>query len=180
MVDDYLSFAERVAYILGTWCFTLYNIQRDRPYRIQYAAQILLQALVICKLEYCNGILASLPAWTVKIKNMVVCPVFDKLKRSLVTLMITHHWLSVAVWLIQMSDSCPQDRQWIRTYLFLFFHSDLFPCRILCSSDEQHLLSAARDLNQDFLFLFLGPKWWNKRPIFSWCIVYANLFVICH
>jgi len=42
--------------------YMLYNIGRIRPLLTQKAAQVLVQALVISRLDYCNSLLAGLPA----------------------------------------------------------------------------------------------------------------------
>ena len=46
--------------------FTRYNIQKVRRYLTQYAAQLILQALVMSKLDYCNATLTGLPACVVR------------------------------------------------------------------------------------------------------------------
>ncbi|KAK0146308.1 hypothetical protein N1851_014391 [Merluccius polli] len=42
--------------------FALYNIGRIRPFLTREAAQLLVQTLVISRLNYCNSLLAGLPA----------------------------------------------------------------------------------------------------------------------
>ena len=55
----------------------LYNIRRVRPYFTQEAAQVLIQALVITLLDYCNMLLAGLPACAINpltlIQNCAAC-----------------------------------------------------------------------------------------------------------
>ena len=45
----------------------LYNIRRIRPFLTREAAQLLVQALLISRLNYCNSLLAGLPASTIKL-----------------------------------------------------------------------------------------------------------------
>jgi len=44
----------------------LYNIRRIRPFLTREAAQILVEVLVITPLDYCNSLLAGLPASAIK------------------------------------------------------------------------------------------------------------------
>ncbi len=46
--------------------FALNNIRKIRPFLTQHAAQLLDQALVIPRLDYCNALLAWLPSCTIK------------------------------------------------------------------------------------------------------------------
>ncbi|KAK6301287.1 hypothetical protein J4Q44_G00293850, partial [Coregonus suidteri] len=76
----------------------LYNIRRVRPCLTQEAAQVLIQALVISRLDYCNSLLAGLPACAIKplqlIQNAAARLVFNLPKFSHVTpLLRTLHWL---------------------------------------------------------------------------------------
>ncbi len=67
----------------------------------EHAAQLLVQALVISRLDYCNALLAGLPSNSIKplqmIQNAVARLVFNEPKRAHVTpLFISLHWLPVA------------------------------------------------------------------------------------
>ncbi len=79
----------------------LHNIRKIRPFLTQHAAQLLVQALVISRLDYCNTLLAGLPSNTIKplqmIQNAAARLVFSEPKRAHVTpLVISLHWLPVA------------------------------------------------------------------------------------
>ncbi len=63
----------------------------------KHAAQLLVQALVISRLDYCNALLAGLPSNTIKplqiIQNVAARLVFNEPKRAHVTpLFISLHW----------------------------------------------------------------------------------------
>ncbi|KAI2647987.1 hypothetical protein H4Q32_026596 [Labeo rohita] len=81
--------------------FALHNIRKIRPFLTEQATQLLVQALVIFRLDYCNALLAGLPSCTIKplqmIQNAAARLVFNEPKRAHVTpLFITLHWLPVA------------------------------------------------------------------------------------
>ncbi len=80
--------------------FALHNIRKIRPFLTEHAAQLLVQALVISRLDYCNALLAGLPSNTIKllqiIQNAAARLVFNEPKRAHVTpLFISLHWLPV-------------------------------------------------------------------------------------
>ncbi|KAI2645794.1 Nonribisomal peptide synthase notE [Labeo rohita] len=81
--------------------FALHNIRKIRPFLTEQATQLLVQALVISRLDYCNALLAGLPSCAIKplqmIQNAAARLVFNKPKRAHVTpLFITLHWLPIA------------------------------------------------------------------------------------
>ena len=61
VLDDQLDFKEQVAAKSRSCRFLLYNIRRIRPYLTTYSTQLLVQAMEISRLDYCNSLLASLP-----------------------------------------------------------------------------------------------------------------------
>ncbi len=81
--------------------FALHNIRKIRPFLTEHAAQLLVQVLVISRLDYCNALLAGLPSNTIKPLQMIqnaAALVFNEPKRAHVTpLFVSLHWLPVAV-----------------------------------------------------------------------------------
>ncbi len=77
-----LTFKEQIAKIKRSCRFALHNIRKIRPFLTQYAAQLLVQALVISRLDYCNALLAGLPSNTIKplqvIQNAAARLVFNE------------------------------------------------------------------------------------------------------
>ncbi len=76
-------------------------IRKIRPFLSEQAAQLLVQTLVLSILDYCNALLAGLPACTIKplqlIQNAAARVVFNELKKAHVTpLFIRLHWLPIA------------------------------------------------------------------------------------
>ncbi|KAM9492975.1 uncharacterized protein ACWYII_004673 [Salvelinus alpinus] len=66
ILDNTLSFSTNIKAVTCSCRFMLYNIRRVRPCLTQEAAQVLIQALVISRLDYCNSLLAGLPACAIK------------------------------------------------------------------------------------------------------------------
>ncbi len=60
--DDQLTFKEHIAKTARSCRFALHNIRKIRPFLTEHAAQLLVQALVISRLDYCNALLAGLPS----------------------------------------------------------------------------------------------------------------------
>ncbi len=69
--DDQLTFKEHIVKTARSCRFALHNIRKIRPFLTQHAAQLLVQALVISRLDYCNALLAGLPSNTIKPLQMI-------------------------------------------------------------------------------------------------------------
>ena len=101
MIDDQLTFKDNIASVARLCRFALLNITKIMPYLTQHPTQLLVQAMVISRLDYCNALLTGLPACAVKplqlVQNVAARLVFDQPKRAHVTsLFIELHWLSLA------------------------------------------------------------------------------------
>ncbi len=99
--NDQLTFKEHIAKTARSCQFALHNIRKIGPFLTQHAAQLLVQALVISRPDYCNTLLTGLPSNTIKplqmIQNAAARLVFSEPKRAHVTpLFISLHWLLVA------------------------------------------------------------------------------------
>ncbi len=85
VIDDQLSFTDHIATTARSCRFALYNIRKIRPFLSEQAAQLLVQALVLSRLDYCNALLAGLPACTIKplqlIQNAAARVVFNEPKK---------------------------------------------------------------------------------------------------
>ncbi len=81
--DEQLTFKDQTA---QSCRFALHNIRKIRPFLTEHAAQLLVQALVISRLDYCNALLAGLPSNTIKplqmIQNAAARLVFNEPKRA--------------------------------------------------------------------------------------------------
>ena len=89
ILDSHLSFKTHITAVTRSCRFILHNIRRIRPFITQESAQLLIQATVISKLDYCNSLLTGLPACTLKplqlIQNAAARLVFNQSKFSHVT-----------------------------------------------------------------------------------------------
>ncbi|CAM4733060.1 unnamed protein product [Leuciscus chuanchicus] len=99
--DDQLTFTDHISKTARSCRFALHNIRKIRPFLTEHATQLIVQALVISRLDYCNALLAGLPACATKplqmIQNAAARLVFNEPKRAHVTpLFISLHWLPLA------------------------------------------------------------------------------------
>ncbi len=101
VIDKKLNFTDHITKTCRSCRFALYNIKKIRPFLSEHATQLLVQALVLSWLDYCNAFLAGLPASSIKplqlIKNAAARLIFNELKRTYITpLFINLHWLPIA------------------------------------------------------------------------------------
>jgi len=66
VLDDQLSCNPNINSVARSCRIALYNIRKIRPFLTREAAQMLVQSLVITRLDYCNSLLAGLPASAIK------------------------------------------------------------------------------------------------------------------
>ncbi len=159
MIDDKLNFSDHIA---------LHNIRKIRPFLSEHATQ-----LVLSRLDYCNALLAGLPANSIKplqlIQNAAARLIFNEPKRTHVTpLFINLHWLPIAARIKfkalmfayrTTSGSAP-----------LYLNSILqtyVPSRSLCSASEWRIIvpwsqRGTKSLSQTFTLTV--PTWWNDLP----------------
>ncbi|XP_067235936.1 uncharacterized protein [Chanodichthys erythropterus] len=172
VMDDSLSFTDHVATTARSCRFALYNIRKNRPFLSEHSTQILVQALVISRLDYCNALLAGLPACTVKplqlIQNAAARLVFNEPKRAHVTpLFISLHWLPVAA-RIQFKALMFAYRTTAGSAP-LYLNSLLqtyAPSRNLHSASEQRLVVPSQRGTKSLsrTFSWSVPGWWNDLP----------------
>ncbi|KAK9976737.1 hypothetical protein ABG768_021940, partial [Culter alburnus] len=172
VMDDCLTFTDHVATTTRSCRFALYNIRKIRPFLSEHSTQILVQALVLSRLDYCNALLAGLPACTIKplqlIQNAAARLVFNEPKRAHVTpLFVSLHWLPVAA-RIQFkalmfayrttAGSAPLYlNSLLQTYM---------PSRSLRSASERRLVVPLHRGTKSLSRTFSGsvPGWWNDLP----------------
>ncbi len=101
VIDDKLNFTDHITKTAQSCRFALYNIKKIRPFLWEHATQLIVQAFVLLRLNYCNVLLAGLPASSIKplqlIQNAAARLIFNEPKRTHVTpLFINLHWLPIA------------------------------------------------------------------------------------
>ncbi|MEL7079446.1 MAG: reverse transcriptase family protein [Cyanobacteria bacterium J06582_2] len=174
-LDDQLSFSAHISSVTRSCRFMLYNIRKIRPFLTAETAQVLIQALVISRLDYCNSLLAGIPAAAIKplelIQKAAARLVFNQPKFTHTTsLLRSLHWLPVAA-RIQfktlmlayraMKGTAPSYLQaMVKPYT---------PSRPLRSATSGRLVAPSLRgtcgrSTRSRLFSVLAPQWWNELP----------------
>ncbi len=101
VIDDQLNFSDHISKTARSCRFALFNIRKIRPFLSEHATQLLVKALVLSWMDYCNALLAGHPASSTKplqfIQNAAARLIFNEPKRTHVTpLFINLHWLPIA------------------------------------------------------------------------------------
>ncbi len=158
--DDQLTFKEHIAKTARSCRFALHNIRKIRPFLTEHAAQLLVQVLVISRLDYCNALLAG-PLQM--IQNAAARLVFNEPKRAHVTpLFVSLHWLPVAA-RIQFKTLMLAYRTTTGSAP-TYFHSLLriyIPSRSLRSASERRLVVPSQRGSKSLsrTFSFTVPGW---------------------
>ncbi len=172
--DDQLTFKDILAKTARSCRFALHNIRKIRPFLTEHAAQLLVQALVISRLDYCNALLAGLPSNAIKplqmIQNAAARLVFNEPKRAHVTpLFVSLHWLPVAA-RIQFKTLMLAYRTTTGSAPS-YFHSLLrtyIPSRSLRSASERRLVGTITErlkiTLQNILFHRSWLVEWSSHP----------------
>ncbi len=173
MFNDQLTFKDHIAKTARSCRFALHNMRKIRLFLTQHAAQLLVQALVFSRLDYCNALLAGLPSNTIKplqmIQNAAAECSFNEPKSVHVTpLFVSLHWLPVAA------------RIKFKTLMLAFrtttgaapayFHSLItiyIPSRSMRFASERCLVVPSQRGSKSLsrTFSFTVPDWWNDLPI---------------
>ncbi len=169
VIDDQLSFTDHIATTARSCRFALYNIRKIRPFLSEQAAQLLVQALVLSRLDYCNALLAGLPACTIKplqlIQNAAARVVFNEPKKS--SRYPSLHQVTLATnsrsHQIQGTDVCLQDHNWHCTNIPKLASSNYAPSRSLRSASERRLVVPSQRGTKSLsrTFSWTVPSWWN-------------------
>ncbi len=181
MIDDQLTLSDHIAKTARSCRFALFKIKKIRSFLSEHASQLLVQALVLSRLGYCNALLAGLPAKPLQlIQKMEAIHIFNELKRTHVTLLfINLYWLPIAARIqfkalifAYRSTSGPAPlylNSLLQTYM---------PSRSLRSASEWRITvpsqRGTKSLSQTFSFTV--PIWWNDLPNSIWAAESLPIF----
>ncbi len=170
VIDDKLNFSDHIAQTARSCRFALYNIRKIRPFLSEHATQLLVQALVLSRLDYCNALLAGLPANSIKplqlIQNAAARLIFNEPKRTHVTpLFINLHWLPIAARIkfkaLMFAYKTTSEPLYLNSVLQTYV-----PSRSLRSASERRIIvpsqRGTKSLSQTFSLTV--PFWWNDLP----------------
>ncbi len=89
MIDDQLTLSDHIAKSIRSCRFVLFNTMKIRSFLSEHASQLIVQALVLSRLDYCNALLAGLPVSSIKplqlIQNVAARFIFNEPKIMHVT-----------------------------------------------------------------------------------------------
>ena len=172
ILDNTLSFSAHINSMSRSAFYHLRNIARLRPALTQQNAEVLVNAYVTSRLDYCNSILSGIPNKLLHrlqlIQNSAARIVTRSKSTSHVTpLLIQLHWLPVAYRI--------QFKVLLLTYKSLHnntptYLSDLLesytPARSLRSSTAGllHVPKANLSTLGERAFSYIAPKLWNSLP----------------
>ncbi len=163
--DEQQTFKDHITKTARFCRFALHNIRKIRPFLTEHAAQLLVQALVISRLDNCNALLVGLPSSTIKPLQMIQNAASQKSPRY--TSLISLHWLPVA--------ACIKFKTLMLAYRTArgsapaYFHSLMtiyIPFRSLRSASEWRLMVPSQRGSKSLsrTFSFTTPGWWNDLP----------------
>ncbi len=171
VVIDKLNFSDHIAKTARPCRFALYNIRKIRPFLSEHATQLLVQALVLSRLDYCSALLAGLPANSIKplqlIQNAAARLIFNELKRTHVTPLFINLPIPIAARIKfkalmfayrTTTGSAPLYlNSLLQTYV---------PSRSLRSVSKRRFIvpsqRGTKSLSQTFSLTV--PSWWNDLP----------------
>ncbi len=172
MIDDQLTFSDHTAKTARSCRFALFNIKKIRPFLSEHASQLLVQALVLSRLDYCNALLAGLLASSIKplqlIQNAAARYIFNEPKRMHVTsLFISLHWLPIAArikfkaLMFAYKTTTGSAPLYLNSLLQTYV-----PSRSLRSASERRFIVPSQrgktSLSQTFKLNV--PSWWKDLP----------------
>ncbi len=168
--DDQLTFKDHKT---RSCRFALHNIIKIRPFLTQHAAQLLVQALVNSRLDYCNALLAGLPSNTIKhlqmIQNAAARLVFSEPKRGPMSYLSLSPCTGFRLQLASSLRHCFFAYRTATGSAPTYFHSLMtiyIPLRSLRFASERRLVVPSKRGTKSLsrTFSFTVPGWWNELP----------------
>ena len=99
-IDQTLCMQDQISSVCHASFLELHRLASVRPYLSERTSARLVAALITSRLDYCNSVLAGLPAEQIgrlrRVQNSAVRLVLKKRKRDHITLLLNElHWLPV-------------------------------------------------------------------------------------
>ncbi|XP_064191712.1 dual specificity mitogen-activated protein kinase kinase 5 isoform X2 [Anguilla rostrata] len=171
VLDDQLDLKEHIKATSRSCRFLLYNIRRIRPYLTTHSTQLLVQATVTSRLDYCNSLLANLPACAIQplqmIQNAAARLIYNLPKFSHVTpLLRSLHWLPVAARIRFKALTLAYTAANRTAPIYLQDMTQFYvPARPLRSAAAGRLVTPPTRPKGSQSFSTLAPQWWNELPV---------------
>ncbi len=164
-LDDPLSFAANNTVTARSCRFILHNIRRKGPFFTQEVAQVLVQALIISYLDYCNSLLAGVPAcaiWPLQHIQNAAAEWPSTYPSSPTPHRYGAPWLLVAAYCAANGSGPSYIQDMVKPYTSTCPLSSASVKRLATPSlhgGHSHHSTKSR------LFAVLAPQWWNELPI---------------
>ncbi len=120
VIDDKLNFTDHNTKTCRSCRFAVYNIKKIRPFISEHATQLLVQGLVLSRLDYCNALLAGLPASSIKPLQLIQNVLYIKKRKER---------KPSFVYCVRLTRTCN-----ITCVLLFFFGFDCFYNDLICKS----------------------------------------------
>ena len=173
-IDSTLNMESHIKHLARNLNIELRRLRHIRPYVNMDAAKTLASAFMLSKFDYCNALMAALPAEKInslqRIQNNAARMITKRPKRSHVTPILKQlHWLPVKARIdykiLTLCYRCITEND------YPSYMKDLIaiytPTRSLRSSSDSTLLAQPRaklKTSGERSFSFIAPKIWNKLP----------------
>ncbi|MGH0146706.1 UNVERIFIED_CONTAM: hypothetical protein FKN15_056778 [Acipenser sinensis] len=164
-----LSYSQHISTLACTSRFFLSNIQRIPPFLINYSTQLLVQALVLSREDYCNSLLAGLPASATRPLQLIYAArlVFSLPCFSHITpLLRSLHWFPITARIqfktLVLAYRCLD--QTAPSYLQTLISPYTRPFRSACSR-RLAVSPLHSPASRACSFSTLAWQWWNDLPM---------------
>ncbi|KAK7115192.1 hypothetical protein V1264_001114 [Littorina saxatilis] len=175
-LDSTLSMQTHISFIIKTCFFHLRRIASIRRYLTHDACVKLVVSLIFSRLDYCNSLLAGLPASSIhglqRVQNAAARLTLRKTKRDHITpLLRSLHWLPVNTRISYklstlvykcLNDSAPE---YLQSSLDLYTQPSDRPLRSAADPLRLHIPRSKLASAGQRAFPSAGPSVWNSLPL---------------